>query len=215
MPADIDIVATTLGAARHVPVLSHGGRNTAFHAYPSSRFGFPLSLAEFKMADGNHYRASYAATIGKFPGRTPVAMLFGIVVGREEALIYDRFGLAAHINSSKNKVIRKKLRVVTTLGELRAALNGLPVTPLAPISGKVITCPACSSQPVRLKSLLDKWTHSGRSYIQMPLCESCAAMVSGRQWLGTALCRNCGTRVKEDAAECRLCGKYPFAAKVP
>jgi ribosomal protein L40E len=215
MPVDIDIVATTLGAARPVAILGHGGRSTAFHAYPSSRFGFPLSLSEFKMAGGNHYRASYAATIGKFPGRTPVAMLYGIVAGHDEALIYDRFGLAAHLNSGKTKVIRKKLRVAISLVDLGAALNCLPLTPLGPISGKTVTCPACTSERVRLKSFLDGWKRSGRSYIQMPLCESCASMVSGRQWLGTAVCQSCGTRVREDAHKCKLCGEYPFAAKVP
>jgi predicted RNA-binding Zn-ribbon protein involved in translation (DUF1610 family) len=214
MSADIDIIATMLGAARPVAVYAHKSRNVAFQAYPCSRFGFPLSLSEFKRAGGNNYRAFYAATIGKFPGRIPVAMLFGIVLGHDEALIYDRFGIAVQLSSSKNKVIRKKLRVVTSLASMHSMFNDLPVTPLAPISGKIITCPACASQPIEIGSFLDDWKRSGCSYIQIPLCASCNSMVSGHEWLGTALCRNCGIRVKEDAMKCKLCGEYPFAANL-
>jgi hypothetical protein len=58
MPAEIDIVATSHGLARPVAVLGHGGRNVTFHSYPSSRFGFPLSLAEFEKAAGTIQRMS-------------------------------------------------------------------------------------------------------------------------------------------------------------
>ena len=214
MPVDIGIVTTTLGSTRHVAIHDHKSRGIAFHAFPCTRFGFPLSLAEFKKTNGDHYSAFYAATEGRFPGQTPTAMLFGIVLGHDEALLYDRFGLAAQMTSGKPKVIRKKIRIMASLGEIQAVFSDLPAEPLDPISGKTITCPACSARPIELMSFLDEWKRSGCSYIQMILCKECADMVSGREWLGSVLCRNCGSRVKESATTCNLCGKYPFAANL-
>ena len=210
----IDIVATKLGAARPVAILDNSGHKIAFYIYPRSRFGFPLSLAEYKKSDGRHYRAFYSSTIGKFPGRNPSAMVFGIVAGDTEALIYDRFGLAAHLTSAKPRVIRKKLRISASHSEINDAISSNALTPLAPISGKVVVCPACESQPVRLKSFLEEWKRAGRTYIQMPLCHNCASMVSAREWLGSVLCRNCGSRTKENADTCSFCGKYPHVVNM-
>lgn len=212
MLTGIDIVATKLGAARPVALLDHNTQEPAFGAYPSSRFGFPLTAAEYKETQENPYCAFYAATIARFPGRNPTAMLFGVVAGRDETLIYDRFGLAAHLTAGRSKVNRNKTRVSASQGEIRAAFSGSILTPLAGISGKTVTCPACGSQPVRLKSFLDGWKHSGRRYIQMLLCDACKSMVTGREWLGSVICRNCGTRVSEKSEKCNLCGEYPLPA---
>jgi RNA polymerase subunit RPABC4/transcription elongation factor Spt4 len=212
MLTGIDIVATRLGAARPAAVLDHNTQKTAFHAYPSSRFGFPLTAAQYKETEANPYCAFYAATIARFPGRNPTAMLFGIVAGRDETLIYDRFGLAAHLTAGRSKVNRTKTRVTASHGEIRAALSGSTLTPLAAVSGKTVTCPACGAQPVRLKSFLNNWNRSGRRFMQMLLCDTCLSMVTGREWLGSIVCRNCGTRVSENSEKCIFCGEYPLPA---
>jgi len=212
MDGNMDIVATALGAARPVAISDHKARDVAFHAFPCTRFGSPLSLAEFKETDGESCLAFYAATIGRFRGPTPTAMVFGIVAGHDEALIYDRFGLAARLTSGKPVVIRKKIRVVASLDRIKELLSDSLNVVLDPISGKVVTCPACVTHPVGIRSFLDGWERSGSSYLRMILCEKCKAMVSGREWQGSVLCANCGSRVKEDADTCKLCGEYPFSA---
>jgi len=212
MTIAIDIIATTLGAARPATVLGHASTKTIFQAYLCSRFGFPLSVAEFEKNDGNNNIAFYAATIGKFPGRNPTSMVFGIVAGQEEVLVYDIFGLVALITPKKTKVIRKKMRVAASFDAIRDASLLMAATPLAPVSGRVAACPACGEQAVKLKTFLDNWKQSGRLYVQMPLCRNCASMTSGREWMGSVLCRNCGSRVKEGKDKCQLCGEYPLPA---
>jgi len=212
MLTSLDIVATKLGAARPAPVLDHNTQNPAFNAYPSSRFGFPLTAAEYKKTQENPYCAFYAPTIAKFAGRNPTAMLFGVVVGPDETLVYDRFGLAAHLRAGKSKVNRSKTRLSASHTQIRDALSGTQLSPLAAIAGKTVTCPACGSQPVRLKTFLDSWQRSGRQYMEMLLCDTCKSMVAGRDWLGSVVCRNCGTRVSEKSEKCKLCGEFPLPA---
>jgi hypothetical protein len=208
----IDILATRLGAARPVSVFTHGRDEVVFDAYPCGPFGFPLTPREFEEAAGDCSMAFFSATIGRFPGRTPSSILFGVVVSDERVLIYDRFGLAARVTAEASKLIRKKLRLTASAAQIISAAKNALITPLAPISGRMVTCPACRENPVNLKSYLDKWSKSKCSYMQMLLCSKCEAMVSGREWLGSTLCRNCGSRVSEKEELCPLCGEYPLLA---
>jgi hypothetical protein len=208
----IDILATKLGAARPVSIVARGSDTVAFDSYPCTDYGLPLSPREFQEAAGTCHMAFFAATVARFPGRTPSAMVFGMVAGREQVLVYDRFGLAARMTRKGNKLIRKKIRIVTSIDQIMSASENASVTPLGPISGRTVSCPACGENPVSLKSFLDKWNASRCSYMQMLLCSKCAAMVTGREWLGSMLCRNCGSRVSEASELCRFCGEYPLLA---